>query len=128
MKLSHIIILVIIAVAIGAIVASYGNASSFVNFDEAAANPQKEFHVKTQLVKEKEVVYKPEVDPESFSFYAKDMNGVEKKIICLKEKPYDFERSEEVVVIGKLNDNGTFVASQIQTKCPSKYENEVEDI
>jgi cytochrome c-type biogenesis protein CcmE len=128
MKLTHIILLVIIAVAISAIVASYGNAGSFVNFDEAADNPEKEFHVKTQLVKEKEIVYKPEIDPETFTFYAKDMNGEERKIICLKEKPYDFERSEEVVVVGKIKSNGHFVASQIQTKCPSKYENEVEDI
>jgi len=128
MKLTHIILLVIIAVAISAIVASYGNAGSFVNFDEASDNPEKEFHVKTQLVKEKEIVYKPEIDPETFTFYAKDMNGEVRKIICLKEKPYDFERSEEVVVVGKIQSNGHFVASQIQTKCPSKYENEVEDI
>jgi cytochrome c-type biogenesis protein CcmE len=128
MKVSHIIILILIAIGIGAIVASYGNASSFVNFDEAAENPDKEFHVKTQLVKEKEVIYKPEIDPESFTFYAKDLNGEMRKVICLKEKPFDFERSEEVVVIGKVESNGTFVASQIQTKCPSKYENEVEDI
>lgn len=128
MKFTHIILLVIIAVAISAIVASYGNAGSFVNFDEASDNPEKEFHVKTQLVKEKEIVYKPEIDPETFTFYAKDMNGEVRKIICLKEKPYDFERSEEVVVVGKIQSNGHFVASQIQTKCPSKYENEVEDI
>ncbi len=128
MKITHIALLVIIAVAIGAIVASYGSAGSFVNFEDARETPGKEFHVKTQLVKEKEITYKPEIDPEKFTFYAKDMNGDVQKVICLKEKPYDFERSEEVVVVGKYADNGEFTASQIQTKCPSKYENEVEDL
>jgi cytochrome c-type biogenesis protein CcmE len=128
MKIKQIAILIIIAVAIGAIVASYGSSSSFVNFSEAADNPEREFHVKTMLVKEKEISFNPKVDPEKFSFYARDMEGIERKIICMKEKPFDFERSEEVVVIGKVKGNGEFIATQIQTKCPSKYESEVEDI
>jgi cytochrome c-type biogenesis protein CcmE len=128
MKIKQIAILLIIAIAIAAIVASYGDSSSFRSFGEAAENPDREFHVKTILVKEKEISFNPKVDPEKFTFYAKDMNGIERKVICMKEKPFDFERSEEVVVIGKVKGDGEFIATQIQTKCPSKYENEVADI
>jgi cytochrome c-type biogenesis protein CcmE len=37
-------------------------------------------------------------------------------------KPQDFDKSEQVVVVGKMQ-NGTFAAEKILMKCPSKYEN-----
>jgi cytochrome c-type biogenesis protein CcmE len=36
-------------------------------------------------------------------------------------KPNNFELAESIVVKGKM-ENGIFVASDILTKCPSKYE------
>jgi cytochrome c-type biogenesis protein CcmE len=49
-------------------------------------------------------------------------------VICNKQKPFDFERAEEVMLVGKMVDESTFIASDFQTKCPSKYENEINDI
>lgn len=128
MKPTHIVLLVLIAVVIAIVVGTYGDASTFVDFEEAGKNPGKEYYVKTTLVKDKEVEYDAIVDPEKFVFYAIDESGVERKVTCTMQKPFDFERSEEVVVIGKVNGDNEFLASSVQTKCPSKYENEVEDI
>ena len=95
---------------------------------EAAKNPDKNFHVKTSLVKEKGIEYDAEVDPEKFVFYGKDDNGEIRRVICLKEKPFDFERAEEIKLIGHAKGSDEFVATDFQTKCPSKYENEIQDI
>jgi cytochrome c-type biogenesis protein CcmE len=128
MKKTHIIVLVLLAVGIAMIISTYKDASSFVSFKEAAEVPEKSFHVKTTLVKDKPIEYNPEQDAERFTFYAVDEFGEERKVICYKEKPFDFERAEEVVLIGKINGVNEFVASEYQTKCPSKYEDEVGDI
>ena len=128
MKTKHIVALIAIAFSIAIILSTYTDSSTTVNFTEAAENPDKEFHVKTALVKEKEIMYDALKDPELFTFYAKDNLGNERKVICKKEKPFDFERAEEVVLIGRVNGENEFVASNFQTKCPSKYESEVKDI
>lgn len=56
-----------------------------------------------------------------FSFYMKDSKGVELKVIYKGTIPNNFESSTSVVVTGKYQD-GYFLASDILTKCPSKYE------
>jgi cytochrome c-type biogenesis protein CcmE len=127
-KSKHIVILVIIAVGIAAILGTYGDASTTVSFSEAAENPDKSFHVKTYLVKEKGIEFDAEVDPEKFVFYGKDSDGEIRKVICLKEKPAGFEHSEEIKLIGHTKGTDEFVATDLQTKCPSKYENEIKDI
>ena len=45
----------------------------------------------------------------------------------MKSKPQDFEKSEQIVVIGKM-EAGNFVASDILMKCPSKYNTSSEDM
>lgn len=56
-----------------------------------------------------------------FSFYMKDYNGKEIKVVYNGAIPNNFESSTSVVVTGKYQ-NGEFRASDILTKCPSKYE------
>jgi cytochrome c-type biogenesis protein CcmE len=58
-----------------------------------------------------------------FSFYMKDYNGKELKVLYKGAIPNNFESSTSVVVTGKYR-NGNFYASDILTKCPSKYETE----
>ncbi len=128
MKSKHIVILVIIAIGISAIIATYGDASTTVPFSEAAKNPEKSFHVRTSLVKDRAIEYDEKVDPEKFVFYGQDDNGEIRRVICLKEKPFDFERAEEIKLIGFAQGEDEFVATDFQTKCPSKYENEIQDI
>lgn len=120
MKKTHIIGIIIIAVAIGAILTTLNNTSTYANFAEAAQSPDNEFHVVGKLNKEKESVYEPKVDANLFSFYMVDNKGEERKVILHKNKPQDFERSEQIVLIGQM-EGEAFVASDILMKCPSKY-------
>lgn len=125
MKKIHIILIVLIAVAIGAIVSSYGDASTYENFSVASNNPDKEYHVVGTLNRSKEQFYDPKTDANMFSFYMIDNNGTESKVILRSSKPQDFERSEKIVIIGKM-EGDHFEASKILLKCPSKYtENKV---
>ncbi len=70
-------------------------------------------------VKEKSI----QVDKASniVSFYIKDATGVEMRVMYKGTIPNNFESSTSVVVTGKFQ-NGIFTASDILTKCPSKYE------
>jgi cytochrome c-type biogenesis protein CcmE len=125
MKKSSIIIIVLIAVAIGAIVSSYGDASTYESFSVAAENPGEEYHVVGTLDRSKEKHYDPKQDPNYFSFYLVDEKGRESKVIYRAPEPQDFDRSEKIVIIGKMQGDA-FEASKILLKCPSKYtENEV---
>ena len=120
MKKVHIIGIIIIAVAIAAILTTLSNTSTYANFAEAAAAPGSEFHVVGKFNKDKESIYDPQVNANMFTFYMVDNKGTEKKVILNKNKPQDFERSEQIVLIGKMQGE-EFVASDILMKCPSKY-------
>lgn len=124
MKIRYILIIVAIAIAIAAVIGSYGDSSTYVGFDEAAKSPGKEFHVVGELVRDKPMVYDPIKDPNYFSFFVKDSLGAERQVIFHQPKPNDFELSDRIVLVGKQSENGTFTASQILLKCPSKYEGE----
>lgn len=56
-----------------------------------------------------------------FSFFMKDSKGVELEVIYKGAIPNNFESSTSVVVTGIFKD-GKFLANDILTKCPSKYE------
>lgn len=120
MKKIHILGIVIIAIAIGAIFTTLQSTSTYANFIEAAKEPDQEFHVVGKLNKEKQTVYEPIVNANLFSFYMIDNKGEERKVILHKNKPQDFERSEQIVLIGKMKADA-FVATDILMKCPSKY-------
>ena len=120
MKRIHIIGIIIIAVAIGAIMTTLSSSSTYASFNEAAKNPYDQFHVVGKLNKDKETIYNPQADPNLFVFYMVDNEGTEKKILLRKSKPQDFERSEQIVIIGKCN-GSEFEADDILMKCPSKY-------
>ena len=120
MKKSHIIGIILIAVAIGAIMSTVSNTSEYVSFSQAEETPGKEFHVVGQLNKEKELMYDPAIDANLFSFYLVDNDGAERKVNFRGTKPQDFERSEQVVLIGYA-EGGEFEAEKILMKCPSKY-------
>jgi cytochrome c-type biogenesis protein CcmE len=120
MKKTHIIIIALIAVAIGAIISTYGDSSTYEGFTKAAENPDKEYHVVGVLNKEKPREYNPQLDANLFTFYLIDEQGKESKVVYRAPEPADFERSEKVVIIGKMNGD-YFEANKILLKCPSKY-------
>ena len=53
--------------------------------------------------------------------------GEEVKVEFNGTKPQDFERSEQIVLQGKIV-NDVFVCKSILMKCPSKYNNGKENI
>jgi len=123
MKKTHIVGIIIIAIAMLSMFSLLGNSSSYSNFKEAKESKSDEdVHVAGTLVKNKPMEYKPEVDPNKFSFYMLDKNGEEMHVVLKKSKPQDFERSEQLVIIGAMQGND-FVANDILMKCPSKYNN-----
>jgi cytochrome c-type biogenesis protein CcmE len=120
MKKIHIIGIVVIALSIGMILSTFSDSSTYASFTEATEAPNKEFHVVGQLNKEKELEYNPEENVNLFGFYLVDRNGTERKVLFKGTKPQDFERSEQVVITGKMNGE-VFDADKILMKCPSKY-------
>lgn len=120
MKKTHIVGIIVIAVAIAAIIGTLSDSSTYENFTVAFNNPNHEFHVVGTLNKEKPTIYDPETNPNEFIFYMLDKENIEKKVVLHKTKPQDFERSEQIVIIGKA-DGEDFHADQILMKCPSKY-------
>jgi len=120
MKKLHILAIIVIAVAIGVIFVSLKNTSTYADFTEAINQPDKEFHVVGKLDKSQPQIYDPRLNPDEFLFTMIDNKGVSKQVVLHKSKPQDFEKSEQIVLIGKM-DGSNFHANDILMKCPSKY-------
>ena len=130
MKLSHIIAIVVIAAAIAIIIFTAGDASTYVNFDQAyqmaSTGNDNQIHVVGELKKDEGghvVGLENSEDKLSFSFILMDENKKEQKVIYNEPMPPDFLRSEKVVVIGGYR-NDQFIAKKILLKCPSKYQDQ----
>ena len=122
MKKIHIVSILMIVGAIILIANAAGDVSTYANFSDAEKNGQR-VKVAGTLSKDKEMEYKPEVDPNYFSFFIKDGKGEERKVVLLGAKPQDFELSEQIVLTGSMKGD-TFVATEMLLKCPSKYKDE----
>ena len=120
MKKTHVIGIVFVALLLGAIVITIGNPSTYADFSEATLNPDTEYHVVGKCKKKESQEYHPEINTDEFSFLMEDMKGVEKKVVLHRNKPQDFDRSEQIVVIGKM-EGDEFHAEEMLLKCPSKY-------
>jgi len=127
MKKSHIIAISIIAIAVAAILTTVADSSTYESFTVAGQHPKKAYHVVGRLNKEKPQEYNPQVNANLFSFYMIDNMGKETKVLLNKTKPQDFDRSEQIVVVGKMAGD-VFHASDVLMKCPSKYNNPKEDL
>ena len=127
MKKTHLALLVVIAVLIGFIISIASDYSSYKTFSTAQSNTERDFQIVGQLVKEKPIVYEPETDANKFSFYLKDNDGQIRQVIFHGGKPQDFERSEQIVLTGRMKGDD-FMASKLLMKCPSKYTNDKLDV
>ena len=130
MKKSHIIGIVAIAMAMGIILTTAGDASSYVTFEEAkrrgSNGDRSKIHVvgklkKTESDEDTDII--PSADQLSFTFVMLDENEAEQKVFYPNPIPQDFDRSEQVVVVG-FYQKDLFVADKILLKCPSKYQGE----
>ena len=122
MKKIYIINILVVIIGIGLLVSASKDMSTYGTFDTASQSGNR-MKIAGELMKEKEMVYNPEIDANLFSFYMTDGNGNNSKVELNKPKPQDFERSEQVVVTGSMK-SGVFVADELLMKCPSKYKDE----
>lgn len=118
MKRTHIAIIVFIAIAIGAIMVTINDASTYVGFAQAEENMGTKYTVIGYLDKEAQMDYNARAN--RFTFTAIDKEGQKQKVFYHQPKPQDFERSEEITMKGFATDSA-FIAEEILMKCPSKY-------
>ena len=128
MKPKYIIAIVVIAAAVGIIIATAGDASTYVDFGQAQKMAEEgsttPIHVVGQLKKDEAghiVGLENSIDKLSFSFVLIDDNKKEQKVYYNEPMPPDFLRSEKVVVVGAYQGD-QFIAKKILLKCPSKYQ------
>ncbi len=126
MRKSAIIGLITIAICIGFLVSLNADTNSYSDF-AGAAKSQKEEHVMGYWEKSKGMYYDAQKDPNHFAFHMKDEKGQVNKVVLNGTKPQDFERSEKLVLIGKMQGD-TFYASKILMKCPSKYNDNLVEV
>jgi cytochrome c-type biogenesis protein CcmE len=124
MKKVHIALLVLIAGAIAVLLTFLKGASTYDSIETAIAKPGKFVHLMAKLDKSQPVEYDARKDANFLSFTAVDSTGASIKVVYHNTKPDNFEMSEKLVLKGKYN-NGIFDCKEIQTKCPSKYKDDL---
>lgn len=122
MKKSHLLAIFAIAIGIGILISASKDVTTYANFAQAAQSEDK-VKLVGELVKERPVEYDPEKDPNFMAFFLKDEAGEIRRVELLAAKPQDFERSESIVLTGKMKGE-VFVASDMLLKCPSKYQDQ----
>lgn len=122
MKLMHVLIIALIAAGVLMLISASKDMSTYSTFEQVRKSGEAA-KVVGILSKDKPMYYDAEKDANLFTFYMKDQQGEEQQVTLHAAKPQDFELSEQIVATGTF-ENGSFVASSILMKCPSKYKNE----
>ena len=127
MKKSHIAALILIGIAIAVLISSMVDVTAYETIASAKQKPGKTVTVIAKLDKST-VQYNPAINPNYLTFEATDTLGERMKVAYYYEKPYDMEKSERIVLKGKM-ENGMFQIHDqkgILIKCPSKYKDDPE--
>lgn len=116
-------LIIVVFIVFGA----YSFLESTVEYSDfqGAMKSGKKVQVKGYWLKEKNSFY--DAKENRFTFYMRDDNNDETKVILEGARPNNFEIASSVVVKGRYSD-GYFHASDILTKCPSKYEGTAEEV
>lgn len=124
MKKIHIILLVLIAASIAILISFLQTAATYETIAGARANPGKFVHVAAQLDKSAPLEYDGLKDANYLSFLAIDSTGDKMRVIYRKGKIENLEISERLVLEGRY-ENDHFECKRVQTKCPSKYKDDL---
>lgn len=122
---------VVIASAVILLFIVFGSISflqSNVEYTDVAGAMQmhKKVQLKGQWVREKGTSFNPQTA--QFTFYLADDAGRQCKVVLDGAEPNNFELAPSIVAKGRFTDEGYFHASEVLTKCPSKYEAQASDI
>ncbi len=123
MKKTHIVMLIAIAFAIGALLLLSVDFSTYDTIDSARKKQGKFVHLIAKLDKTVPLDYDPAKNPNYLSFTATDSLGGSTKVVYHNTKPADLEQSERVVLKGKMQGD-VFECKEILLKCPSKYKDD----
>lgn len=119
MKKKHIVALIVALLFIG--VASFALVDNKIDYSDfgQAKNSGKRVQVSGEWQKDLPTNY----DEQSrvFTFSMKDHKGTIMPVRYIGIRPNNFEIAPQVVCVGKV-ESGVFQVTDIQTKCPSRYE------
>ena len=123
------VIIASVIVILFIIFGSYSFLQSNVEYTDVAGAMQK--HKKVQLKgswdKSRESGFNSATS--QFTFYLVDDSGRECKVVLDGAAPNNFELATSVVAKGRyMDDQGYFHATEVLTKCPSKYEAQPSEI
>ena len=123
MKKVQIIILVLIAVSIAVLVSFMGNLTTY---ETIASAKQKEGKAVKLVVKlqPNSIEYDAIKNPNYLKFTAVDTLGNAVSVVYHDAKPTDMEKSERIVLNGKMQGQ-QFECKSILMKCPSKYKDDL---
>jgi cytochrome c-type biogenesis protein CcmE len=120
MKKTHIILLVLIAIAIVVLISYTGDLSSYETVGSAKQKPGKFLNLIVKMDKTVPVEYDPVKDPNYLKFGVQDSLGGKINVVYHNTMPTDMEKSERLVLKGRVQGDA-FECSSIVMKCPSKY-------
>ncbi|MCX6120461.1 MAG: cytochrome c maturation protein CcmE [Ignavibacteriales bacterium] len=120
-----------VKVVVGGLIIVFGIVLGVVNFFDSnveygdfalAKKTQKKIQVKGEWVKDRESSF--DAQKIQYTFFLKDDSGEILKVVLDGAKPNNFDLATSVVIKGKYVDN-YFHATEVLTKCPSKYEGKI---
>ena len=126
MKKLNIVVLVVIAVVIALLISQLGDFSTYETIKSAQTKEGKTVTVIAKLDKSS-LKYDPVKNPNYLTFQVTDTLGDRMPVAYYYEKPTDMEKSERIVLKGKMDKEGIFQIreqSGILLKCPSKYKDD----
>ncbi len=123
MKKTHIILLVLIAISIAVLLSFMGDITTYDTVSSAKEKPGKFLHLIAKM-EHNSLQYDPVKDPNYLSFTAVDSLGNSIKVVYRNTKPTDIEKSERLVLKGKV-EGDHFECKDILLKCPSKYKDDM---
>lgn len=123
MKKTHIVVLIGIAALIVSLLVYSVDFSTYDTISSAREKQGKFVHLIARLDKSEPIEYDPINNPNYLSFYAVDSLGGKTKVIYHNSKPGDLEKSERIVLKGKMQKE-YFDCKDILLKCPSKYKDD----
>ncbi len=123
MKKTHIILLVLIAVAIAVLISFMGDVTTYDTVTSAKQKPGKFVHLIAKM-EQSSMVYDPATNPNYLTFNAVDSIGNSIKVVYHNAKPVDIEKSERIVLKGRV-EGDHFECKAILLKCPSKYKDDM---
>ena len=127
MKKSHIVVLIGIAIAIGALIMLSVDFSTYDTILSAKNKQGKFVHLIARLDRSVPLEYDPAKNPNYLSFNIIDSLGGKAKVVYLNTKPPELEQSERIVLKGKMQGD-IFQCSDILLKCPSKYKDDKQQL